>query len=72
LPDNPLFNNYRWLVTEPQLKRFAGNALFQAQVRDQYKVWQQDLAEFGPSLPVPPPRLPDPEEYFRSTSGNVD
>ena len=55
---------YRWVTREPLLRPYRNYPPFQKLVRNLYKEWQQNLADFGPSLPVPPPTLPDPEQYL--------
>jgi TolB-like protein len=56
--------NYRWVVGEPLLRPYRNHPPFQKLVRDLYAEWQQNLGDFGPSLPVQPPELPSPKEYL--------
>ena len=62
---HPLSNNYRWLVSEPSLKRFRNEASFRMTLQDLYRQWQKDLSEIGPRLPAQPPQLPTPDEFLR-------
>jgi Tfp pilus assembly protein PilF len=61
---NPLYYNYRYLVTESRLAPLRAEPGFQALLRDAYSKWQADLVTFGPSLPASPPLLPNPQEFL--------
>lgn len=56
--------NYRWLVREPLLKPYRTDPSFQKLVHALYEEWQRNLSEFGPSLPVEPPKQPSAEHYL--------
>jgi tetratricopeptide (TPR) repeat protein/serine/threonine protein kinase len=59
---NPLYFNYRYLVSEPLLAPARRHPVFQALLKQTYIRWQTDLARYGPSLPAPPVALPRPTE----------
>jgi tetratricopeptide (TPR) repeat protein len=62
--DNQLHRNYRWLVTDPDIALLRDEPRFRELLAELYQKWQRDVATLSPSLPVPPPRLPTPEEYL--------
>jgi adenylate cyclase len=62
--DNVLHRNYRWLVSDPDIASLRNEPRFQELVYELYQKWQSDLTMLGPSLPLPPPKLPTPEEYL--------
>ena len=57
--------HYRWLVTEPDIVSLRTEPRFRELLVELYLKWQRDLSLLGPSLPIPPPKLPTPEEYLR-------
>jgi Tfp pilus assembly protein PilF/TolB-like protein len=59
---NPLYFNYRYLVSEPLLAPARRHPVFQALLKQTYIRWQTDLARYGSSLPAPPVALPPPTE----------
>ncbi len=61
---NPLYSNYRYLINERRLAPLRGEAKFRALLQETYRTWQHDLSRYGPSLPVPPPPVPSPEEFL--------
>jgi TolB-like protein len=68
LLDHPLVNNYRWIIGQPALRRFQGSPQFRKLVREQYTAWQDGLAKLNSSLPVRPPKLMNPDEYFHGAA----
>jgi TolB-like protein/cytochrome c-type biogenesis protein CcmH/NrfG len=56
--------NYRWLVSERSLARLADDPSFAELTRTLHAEWSSNLEALGDSLPVPPPTLPDPEQFF--------
>ena len=62
------YNNYRWLLTDPDMATLRNYAPFQQLLKELYAKWQHDVAELGPSLPARPPKLPTPQAYFAQHS----
>jgi eukaryotic-like serine/threonine-protein kinase len=62
--NSSLHRNYRWLVSDPDIASLRNEPRFRELLVELYRKWQHDLATLGPSLPVPPPKLPTPEEYL--------
>jgi hypothetical protein len=63
--DSQLYRNYRWLVTEPDIASLRTEPRFRELLFELYRKWQHDLSILGSSLPIPPPKLPTPEEYLK-------
>ena len=61
---NPLYFNYRYVVTEPRLAPVRGAPAFQALLNETHGRWRADLAKYGPSLPTAPALLPTPRELL--------
>jgi TolB-like protein/cytochrome c-type biogenesis protein CcmH/NrfG len=61
---NPRCRNYRWLVTNGNLGRVAGEPEFAELAQRLYVQWVKDLERFGPSLPAAPPELPHPGAFL--------
>ena len=62
--NSSLHRNYRWLVSDPDIASLRNEPRFRELLVELYRKWQHDLATLGPSLPVPPPKLPTPEEFL--------
>jgi serine/threonine-protein kinase len=62
------YRNYRWLVRDPDMATLRKNPAFRELLLELYARWQRDVAELGPSLPSPSPRLPTPQAYLAQTS----
>jgi len=56
--------NYRWLVSDPDIASLRNEPRFRELLSELYQKWQRDLDQLGSSLPIPPPKLPTPEEYL--------
>jgi hypothetical protein len=61
---NPRCRNYRWLVTNSNLSRVAGEPAFAELARSLYVQWLKDVEFFGKTLLAPPPELPDPKSLI--------
>jgi Flp pilus assembly protein TadD len=61
---HPYIRNYRWLVSERRLRPYRSYPPFQKLVHEIAQEWERNLRDFGPSLPVNPPKLPAAEEYL--------
>jgi TolB-like protein len=61
--ENPQ-RSYRWLISNQNLARLASDPQFANLVRSLHTEWQWHLEALGDTLPVPPPELPDPEEFL--------
>ena len=57
-------SSYRWLINQPLLRPYRNDPEFQELTRRLHRDWQENVTEFGSTLPVKPPKLPSPEEYF--------
>ena len=64
IESSTFYRNYRWVVTEPSLRPFRGDARFQELVRRLHADWQRDLTALREGLRRPPPTLPTPDQYF--------
>jgi adenylate cyclase len=64
---NPYYRNYRYLVTEQGLKPLYRDAAFQQLLSDTYPEWVKMLAEQSEVLAVPPPVLPAPAGFLKSS-----
>ena len=64
---NPYYRNYRYLVTEQGLRPLYGDAGFQQLLSDTYPEWVKMLAEQSEILTVPPPVLPAPAGFLKSS-----
>ena len=58
-------SSYRWLINQPLLRPYRNDPEFQELIRRLHRDWQENVKEFGSTVPVKPPRLPSPEEYFK-------
>ena len=58
-------SSYRWLIDQPLLRPYRSDPEFQELVRRLHRDWQQNLKEFATTVPVKPPTLPSPEQYFK-------
>ena len=58
------YNNYRWLITDPDMATLRNNPAFRELLNELYAKWLRDVAELGPSLPARPPKLPTPQTYL--------
>ena len=57
--------NYRWVISEPLLRRYRKSVRFQELVRTLHEEWKQNLRELGARIPSAPPDLPPADEYFK-------
>jgi hypothetical protein len=62
--NSPIHRNYRWLVSDPDIALLRNEPRFRELLVELYQKWQRDLDQLGSSLPIPPPKLPTPEEYL--------
>ncbi len=69
----PMTKNYRWLVTNPYLRRYLGDPEFLALAEELYDKRQRNSAISGDRLPALPPSLPAINEIspLLSSSGAV-
>jgi hypothetical protein len=70
--DSLLHRNYRWLVNDPDIASLRNEPRLRELLYELYQKWQDDLAQLGPSLPVLPPKLPNPEEYLSRVAGKTE
>ena len=61
--ENPLYFNYRYLVSEPRLAPVRSKPPFKALLQEAYNRWQTDLDRFGASLPALPASPLSPPEF---------
>jgi tetratricopeptide (TPR) repeat protein len=65
MKSDPHMQEYRGLLSTPELQRFRGQSAFTTLLEQKYDRWQRELKKYGAGLSPAPPVLPAPEQFLR-------